>query len=387
MQGREVIMKKPFSIPPLGQSALVRTMRQSPSVLQVSLFLGLICITFFSGVGEAHGLLDKPPTDTDKPTNPPNTHVPTYKTVAPTDPPAATNTPVLPTDPPIASNTPIASTNTPYPTNTSIIRTNTPIPSATGVQSPIPTVTTPCTYGLTPTATGIPLPTCTPTPTPTGTEAPTDTALPGGPTSTPRPIKTRTPTNTAGVMPDPAASVTAADPDLGITPTPSDNPQGASGPLATASITPTGGDSYIPWPGTGAGSNPNPGANGIPFLLFIAALMTGGGIFFAFRLRGPREVFSAALADEGSAALAIHPATVGASGFAAWLAGQVPMLTQGEQVVLSKVRNGIGSALRLVGGVSDLNKISEIGTQEFLQLTARSPFPAVAIRGSGFAGG
>ncbi len=126
----------------------------------------------------------------------------------------------------------------------------------------------------------------------------------------------------------------------------------------------------------------------MPFLLLIAALMTGGGVFFAFKLRSRKQVYGPSLAVGGAAAaMAIHPVTVGAFGFTAWLAGQAPMLTQGEQVVLSKVRNGIGSAIHLVGGISDLKKISEMSTQEFLQLSANSPFPTLGIRGTGFAGG
>jgi len=73
--------------------------------------------------------------------------------------------------------------------------------------------------------------------------------------------------------------------------------------------------------------------------------------------------------EAAAATMAINPTTVGAVGFSAWLAGQAPLLSYGEQVVISKVGNGIGSAIHLVGGISDLKKISEMGPQEFLQLT------------------
>jgi hypothetical protein len=122
----------------------------------------------------------------------------------------------------------------------------------------------------------------------------------------------------------------------------------------------------------------------MPYLLLLAALVIGGGAFFALKLQGHAEVYDPSMGGGGAAAtLAINPIAVGALGFAPWLAGQAPLLSSGEKVVLSKVGNGIGSAINLVGGSSDLKNISEAGTQEHLQLTTTSPFLAVSMRGAG----
>jgi hypothetical protein len=357
-------MKKKPSILPFRRPGRAFKGCLFPSALKIFLILGFAYPIFFTGVMEAHGLVDKPPTNTPHPSN---THKP---------PPKPTNTlPPEPTDPPVATNTPIALTNT-------------PIPSTTGIHSLTPTGTC-CTYGDTPTVSGVP--TCTFTytliPTSAETEMPTDTALPGGPTSTPRSTRTLPTTKTAYVTATRKASETAIGPGIDFTASPSQDSRIVFGPSATASLTriPDGGAFSLP--GTGAESNPSGIAGGLPFLLFLVAAVLGGGAFFSFRLRSRRAVYGPSLGEGAAAALAINPAAVGAFGFTAWLAGQVPLLTPGEQAVLSKVGNGISSAIRLAGGVSDLKRISELGTQEFLQLSMGSPFLTAAIRGTGFAGG
>jgi hypothetical protein len=110
--------------------------------------------------------------------------------------------------------------------------------------------------------------------------------------------------------------------------------------------------------------------------LLLALLGIGGGSVSVNRLWGIRENNGSSHAGGGSAVptTAINPTTVGALGFAAWLTGQVPVLTPDEKEVLTKVENGIGSAANQVGAISDLNTISAIGTEEFLQLTKSSPF-------------
>jgi hypothetical protein len=112
------------------------------------------------------------------------------------------------------------------------------------------------------------------------------------------------------------------------------------------------------------------------YLLLLALLGIGGGSVSVNRLWGIKENNGSSHAGGGSAVpkTAINPTTVGALGFAAWLAGQVPVPTPEEKEVLAKVENGIGSAANQVGGSSDLNQIAEIGTEEFLQLTKSSPF-------------
>jgi hypothetical protein len=107
----------------------------------------------------------------------------------------------------------------------------------------------------------------------------------------------------------------------------------------------------------------------MPYLLFLATLTIAGFAFFAFTIRAPKAVYVPSQDGAAAATLAINPVTVGASGFSAWLAEQAPMLTHGEQVVISKVGNGILSALNWSGRISDLMGISERGPQEFLQLT------------------
>jgi hypothetical protein len=356
-------MKQFFSVPPLHQSVLVFIRRQFPRILKVFLILGVTCLTSFTGVSVCYGQGD----NALKPTKTDNTHVPTYKTIVPTDPPV-------------------------IPTNTPIVPTNTPVPTDTNIQTSTPTDTPDCTFGPTPTATGTPLPTCIPTSTPTQTltetEMPTDTARPGGPTSTPRPSKRLAPTNAAGITVTQTASATATG--MGAAPLSGQSAatQGMIGALATASSTPTSNGASVPGPGIGTGSNLKINANGMPFLLLLAALVIGGGAFFAFKLRGRKEVYDPSMGGgEAAPAMAINPAAVGAVGFSAWLAGQAPLLTYGEKVVVSKVGNGIGFAIHLVSGISDLKKISEMGTQEFLQLTTSSLFPTAAIRSTGSVGG
>jgi hypothetical protein len=123
----------------------------------------------------------------------------------------------------------------------------------------------------------------------------------------------------------------------------------------------------------------------MPFLLLFAALVIGGGAFFAFKFQGRTEVYDPSKGGGGAAAtLPINPALVGAYGFAAWLVGQTPSLSFGEKVFLSKVGNGFNAAINLIHSNPDLKNISEMGTQESLQLTASSPPLRSAIRGTGF---
>jgi hypothetical protein len=123
----------------------------------------------------------------------------------------------------------------------------------------------------------------------------------------------------------------------------------------------------------------------MPYLLVLAALVIGGGAFFAFKYQGRMEVYDPSAGVGGAApALSINPAMVGAFGFSAWLAGQSPSLAFGEKVFLSKVTNGFRSAIDLVGGSSDLKNITETGTQESLQLAVSSPTLTSAIRDTGF---
>jgi hypothetical protein len=365
-------MNKLFPITHFHPSVLAYRRRQFPRVLQVFVILGVICLTLFTGVSEVNGQVN----NTLKPSKVDNTHAPTYKTIEP-----PTNTlPIVPTNTP-----PIVPTNT-------LVPTDTPVPTDISDPTSTQTETPDCTSDLTPTATGVPLPTCIPTSTPTQTltetEMPTDTALPGGPTSTPRPTKPPPLTNMAGITVPPTASATATGMGPASASGQSAAPQGMIGAPATASLTPTGNGASVPGPGIGIGSNLKSNANGMPFLLLLAALVIGGGAFFAFILRRRREVYDPSLGAGGAAAtMAINPTTVGAIGFAAWLAGQAPLLTYGEKVVISKVGNGISSAIILVGGISDLKKISEMGTQEFLQLTTSSPFLTAAVRSTGSVGG
>jgi hypothetical protein len=359
-------MDGPSCVPPFGRSASELYKRFLPRVLQVFLILGVVCLTSFSGVREDHGLVDKPPTDTEapvaptdapKPTKPPNTHVPTYKT-----------------DAPIASDTPVILTDTPIPTNTDD-------PNAT------PTNTPDCyPFSLTPTAGLIPgIPTCTPTPTLTGTEAPTDTVQPGGSTSTPKPTKTKAPTEMGGVPATPTVFGTSAEMGFASAFTPPSSGQGLIGSSAEPP-SPTRNAAAISGSGSGTGLNPLTGVNGMPFILMLGALVMGGGLFFGFVLRERSEVFDPSL-DGAAATLSIHPVTVGASGFSAWLAGEAPLLTSGEKVVLAKVADGIVAALHLSGRISDLIRISERGPQEYLQLTTGPRLVTAVIRGTGLVGG
>jgi hypothetical protein len=358
---REGWMKKNFPVTSLHRINSGSPKNRFRGVLAVFLVLGLSYATLFIGVNEAHGQANNiqniDPDKTDKPADtdkPPNTHVPTYKTNAPTDPP------IIPTDPPVApSDTPFV------PSNTPILETGTPAPTSTLPPGSTQTNILPCVLELTPTATDSSLPTYIPTCTPTpiggsaGAEAATDTVQPGALVSTSKPTLTLPPTNTAG------GPATAGGAD-----TASNSMPELTEAEGIALFTPTGNGAVFPGTGTDMGSGPLTTANGMPYLLFLATLMIGGGAFFAFTLRNRRQYFyPAVVSAEDAATMAIHPATVGAFGFTAWLAGQAPILTQGEQVVLSKVRNGIGSASHLVGGISDLNKISEMGPQEILQLT------------------
>jgi hypothetical protein len=380
-------MKKLNSIPPLRQSVIMRIGRQFPRILQAFLILGFIYAALFIGVRKSDGLWD--PSHTPHETNIPHS---TDTPVIPTSPPVIpTNTSVAPTNTPgVPSNTPGVPTNTPnVPTNTPAGSTATPggpsatpIPTDPNTITPTLTDTPDCMFGLTPTATGVA--TCTPTPTLTDTGAPTDTARPGGPTSTPRPSKILAQTNTPGIHGIQLVSPTAAGKDSSSASTQAAAAQAMIGASATASLTPTSNGASVPGPGIGSGSYLKLNANSIPYVFLFAVLTIGGGIFFAFIQRRRREVYVPSTGGgESAATMTINPTTVGAVGFAAWLAGQAPLLTYGEKVVISKVGNGIVSAIHLVGGVSDLNKISELGTQEFLQLTISAPFPPAAIRSAG----
>ncbi len=373
-------MKKFLSIPPLHRSIPGFIKHHFPRILQAILILGFIYAALFAGVRECDGLWA--PSHTPHETNVPH----------------STDTPILPTNPPvIPSNTPVAPTSTPIvptntpiaPTNTSVIPTGTTVPTNTNNLTSTLTNTPDCTSGLTPTATGIPtcIPISTPTQTLTETEAPTDTARPGGPSSTPRPKKILAPTNMAGITVTSTVSPTATGLGADSTSAQPAAAQGSFGASATATLTPTNSGASVPGPGIGTGSNLKLNTKDMPLLFLLAALVVGGGAFFAFTLRDRREVFDPSQSGGAAAILAINPTAVGAVGFSAWLAEQAPLLNEGEKVVISKVGNGISSAIHLVGGISDLKKISEMGTQEVLQLTASSPFPISAIRGIGFSGG
>jgi len=158
------------------------------------------------------------------------------------------------------------------------------------------------------------------------------------------------------------------------------------GGAAAGSITPESSPTLTPSPTSVLGSIgpitiiplPPPVSNAVnrTYLLFLALLGIGGGAVSVNRLWGIRENNGSSHAGGGSAVptTAINPTTVGALGFAAWLTGQVPVLTPDEKEVLTKMESGIGSAANQVGAISDLNTISAIGTEEFLQLTKSSPF-------------
>jgi hypothetical protein len=144
----------------------------------------------------------------------------------------------------------------------------------------------------------------------------------------------------------------------------------------TTSLTPTNKAAAFAAPGTGSGSNQKSNAKGAPFLLLLAALGIGGGAVSVNKLWGVKENYvpSKPGGEAAAPATVINPATVGALGFSAWLAGQVPALTPDEKEALAKVEKGVGSAANQIGAISDLNAIAEIGTEEFLQLTKSSPF-------------
>ncbi len=347
-------------VPPFLYSGLSKLRRLLPRVLQVFLILGAVGLISFSGVRDGGGQGNNPTKEekTDKPPHPTNIHRPTDPPIVPTDPPVVpTDPPVVPTDPPVVP------TNPPLSTDTSIASTNTLLPTDTDDPNATPTSTPDCSpFVLTPTATSIPgIPTCTPTQPLTETDLPTDTVPPGSATSTPRPTKTKAPTETAGILVTPTASDAASGMNSAST-----FSQGMIGASATQSPTPTSNLASVPGSGDNAGSNPLSNVKAMPYLLFLATLTVGGGAIFAFTTRNRRDVYDPSLG--ASATLAIHPATVGASGFSAWLADQAPLLTDGEKVVLSKVGNGIISALHLSGRISNLTRISERGPQEFLQL-------------------
>jgi hypothetical protein len=123
----------------------------------------------------------------------------------------------------------------------------------------------------------------------------------------------------------------------------------------------------------------------MPFLLFLAVLVIGGGSFFILGLQGRTGAYDPSRGSGGAAAsLPINPAMVGGFGFAAWLMEQAPALSFGEKVFLSKIGNGFNAAINFVSGNPHLKNISELGTQESLQLTARSPFLTSEIRSTGF---
>ncbi len=385
-------MNKFFSVPLLLQSALALIRRHFRGALIVFLIIGFSYGTLFLGVSKSDGLWNKQegsetpteaPTEvpTEVPTEAPTeiptetlTEIPTeVPTEAPTEVPTVTLTDI-PTYTLTQVNTPtytLIPTNTPTSTNTS-----TWTPTSTRTSTLTPTSTT--TPTVTPTPTQTRTPTSTPTRTPTATEVPTDTVPPGAPTSTPRPSRTP-PEYGRSATPTPLPSVTAAV----LGPAPSST-QTKIVPSATASLTPTSIAAIFPLAGISAEPNPKLNANGMPYLLLLAALVIGGGAFFILRLQGHTAPYDPSLGGGGSAApLIVNPATVGAFGFSGWLAGQATLLSDSEKVVLSKVADGIRSALKLAGGSPDLKLISEIGTQESLQLTARSPFLTSATRGTG----
>ncbi|HEY5119695.1 MAG TPA: hypothetical protein VII90_09585, partial [Anaerolineales bacterium] len=158
------------------------------------------------------------------------------------------------------------------------------------------------------------------------------------------------------------------------------------GGAAAGSITPERSLTLSPSPTSGLGSIgpitiiplPPPVSNAVnrTYLLLLALLGIGGGSVSVNRLWSIRENNGSFHAGGGSAVptTVINPTTVGALGFAAWLTGRVPVLTPDEKEVLAKVESGIGSAAIQIGVISDLNTISAIGTEEFLQLTKSSPF-------------
>jgi hypothetical protein len=363
-------MNKDSFIPIFHRSTSGSPGRIMPRILSACLVIGFACFSLFVGVSEAQGQGNNTP-NTPKPTHtekPKDTKTP-KPTTQPDTPVVPTNTSVAPTD------TPSGSTDTP------VASIDTPLSSSTLKLTLTQTTTPDCTYDPTPTAnTQTAIPTCTPTNTPTlslgGVVSSTNTVIPFGKTSTPIPTLTLpqtapadAPSNRDNIVAPLLSPSTpdGKDPDSG-------NPINHPGDDGSEAVSPS--------------SGPASTAVRVPFLFWFTVLLSAGGAVAAFLLRNRNEARGPVLDGGGSAAtMAIHPATVGAHGFSDWLAGQDPMLTQGEQVVLSKVRNGIGSALQWVGDVSDLKKISEIGTQEFLQLTAQSPFFTLSAKGTGLAAG
>jgi hypothetical protein len=344
--------------PAFRRSILAFSRRQFPRVVKFAFLIISCYLMLFVGVQECYGQggggnNTPKPTNTDKP---PNTHVPTYKTVQPTDPPAIpTDTPLHPTDTPI------------IPTNTLIVQTDSPLPTQTGNSSSTPTGTPDCTSWPTPTATGVP--TCTPTVTPTltGTGTSANSGLPGNTDSTPKPART-----TVSVSRQ-APSATSG-PDTADESAPLAAGRESSGMPATLSPTPTNGIPYVPISDLGPDLYQKADPRGTPYIFFLAILTVLGGGFFALVIRDRAPVYGLSRSHpETAAAMVINPVSVGASGFSAQLAMQTPMLTDGEKIVLAKVGNGINSAIHFVEGVADLIKISETGSQELLQLAWGSP--------------
>jgi hypothetical protein len=359
-------MKKFFSVPPLHQYALVLIKRQFRGALIVFLFLGLAYFCLF--IGASRGQADTLHDDAG------DTATADAQHFADTQTAAAQQTAQQLTD--WAQQTAQQQTDwaqqtaqqlTDWAQQTAAAQTLAAMPTHTPTDTPtVPTHT--------PTRT----PTHTLTPTSTVTEVPTSTTVPGGPSSTPRP--TRIPPTYPSRTATPTATPTASAPGATSTST-----QEVIAPSATASLTPTSNGAFLPLSEIGTGPNPKLNANGMPYLLVLAALVIGGGAFFAFKYQGRTEVYDPSSGVGGAAAaLSINPAMVGAFGFSAWLAGQSPSLSFGEKVFLSKVTNGFRSAIDLVGGGSDLKNITETGTQESLQLAVSSPTLTSAIRGTGF---
>ena len=343
-------MKTFSSTPPFHRPTWKLGTRLVPSVVRGSLILGFCYAALFIGAGECYGLWDKPPTNTPKPAN---THKPPQPTQVPTDPP--------------------------------VITTNTYTPTYTIEQTPTLTNTAGyCICGSTPTAPGIP--TCTFTSTPTVTltytRTATNTVQPGGLSSVSETSRTLPPTDT-GAMTATQTDAGSAAGGLAL----AGSAQGDTDTLESALWTPINKSPRFPWAGFDPGATVSANAGGMSFVLLLAAMVMGGGALFALSLMNRKEAYELPRsADEATAALEINPITVGAFGFTARLAEQVPLLSYGERVVLSKVGSGIGRALHRIDSLSDVKRISVMGPQEFLQLTSRSPFLTTPIRGMGWAG-
>lgn len=311
--------------------------RQFQVVLGAFLILGFVYAALFIGVSKTHGLWNKQGEATSE--------IPPEEATtveAPTE---------TPTEAPIApSNTP-TDTLTDAPTDT-LVPTGTPSPTDTPSYTPTDTFTK--TY----------------TPTRTETEVPTDTVPPGYPTSTPIPPKILPLMNTA--------SATATE-------------QMIAAPLM-ASSTPTSTRTSTPRPKNDNGSNDPittffqsssiPNVNITPYLVLLAVTAVEVAAFWVYAFRGPK-VENPPPIKGGWAAFKTMTVAIGSPGFEAWMTGQAPILTPGEKAVLTKLGDGMQSAVNLAGGISDLKNISETGTEAFFQLTVSSPFLAWTSRVAG----